>query len=201
MATTTYDFPNIIRRTEDFSSREKQALVSTLSAAVGKVALVTADEVVVSTTTLTNSSCRVNGLKAGKLYLVRALAQMTNATAAGGAKAALDLTNTQTSAVFAGTQTCVHAMTATVTQIPATAGPTAGAAGGVHVTALADASAIGASTSGTGSAVQVLFEGFIQPQNDGDLVLQTASASGSTAQTLKAGSYLQVLPLNPARSQ
>lgn len=189
MASTTYDFPGVVKRVEDFSNREKMALQVALGAAVGKVSLCSADEVVVSTTTLTNSTVRVNGLKAGKLYFVQAIAQMTNATTGNGGKAALDLTGTQTTALFAGTQTCGHTFT-TPTLIPAI----------LPIQPLADAAASGASGTGSGP-VSVIFQGFVQPQNDGDLILQTASAGGATAQTLKAGSFLQVMPLNPARSQ
>ena len=189
MASTTYDFPLVVKKTEDFSPREKTALNVALGAAVGKVALCTADEVVVSTTTLTNSTVRVNGLKAGKLYLVRAVATMTNATTGNGGTAALDLQGTQTTALFAGTQIYGHTFT-TPTLVPAI----------LPVTPLADAAASGASGTGSGPT-SVIFEGFVQPQNDGDLILQTASAGGATAQTLKAGSFLQVTPLNPARSQ
>lgn len=189
MASTTYDFPLVVKRTEDFSNREKSALVALANATAGKVSLCTADEVVVSTTTLTNTSVRVNGLKAGKLYFVRAVALMTVATPAQGAKAALDLTGTQTTALFAGTQTTGHTYTS-ATLIPAT----------VLVQPLADAVASGVSGTGTG-ATSIIFEGFVQPQNDGDLILQTANATSTAAQTLKAGSYLQVMPLNQSRSQ
>lgn len=185
MASTTYDFPLVVKRTEDFSNREKSALVNLANASAGKLVLVTATEAGPGSTTLTNTTVRVNGLKAGKAYMVECVAIGVNATAANGFRAALDLTGTQTTAVFAGSISAQATGTTLVQTEPAFADAAAGIITGATIT----------------SPCAVTICGFLKPQNDGDLILQIASGGSTTIPTLQLGSYLRVMPLDQSRSQ
>ncbi len=185
MASTTYDFPTVIKRTEDFSQRMKSALVNLSNAAAGKLVVVTATEAGPANTTLTNTTVRVNGLKAGKSYMVECVAVGVNATAANGFRAALDLTGTQTTAVFAGNTSAQATGTTLVQTEPAFADAAAGIITGATIT----------------SPCTVSIRGFLKPQNDGDLVLQIASGGSTTIPTLQLGSYLRVMPLDANRYQ
>lgn len=169
----------------------KQQLGSIVKNAVGVTCVCTEQENGAATTTQANTNLRVNGLKAGRRYRVTGIIRTSNATPANGTRIALNLTGTQTTAVLAGKLEVNSAVAFTT---PAYVGTTQVVAGTLAVpsVAIALATAYGMNGAGGGGLVTYNLEAILTPQNDGDLIVQVGSGTGSTQSRLDVGSVLEV---------
>lgn len=182
---------NSVNINASFDEQEKRTLRKIADAGVGVIAVCTEQENGAATTTPAATNLKVNGLKAGRRYKIDLKALTSNATAAGGTRINLNLSGTQTTAVFVGD--LFISSTVAFTTVTAT-GVTAVVAG---TTALPSASVAintnyGLGGTGGGGPVTFNMSGILIPQNDGDLVLQLASNVGSTQSRLEPGSVLSV---------
>lgn len=180
---------NSVNANGSFDEQEKRTLRKVTDTGAGIIAVCTEQENGAATTTPANTNLRVNGLKAGRRYLVKANVLASNATVANGARITFSLTGTQTTAVTIGSLTA-SATTAFTT--PAVVGFLNTAAGGSNSGAVLVNTAYAVSGAGGGSAVHFQGDFVVTPQNDGDLVVQLGSGTGSTQSRLDVGSVLQV---------
>ncbi len=174
-----------------FDSKEKDTLRLVTRASAGWIAVCTEQENGAAVVTPANTNLRVNGLRAGRRYLVDAKVLTSNATVANGSRIALNLTGTQTTAVLAATLLGTSTVAFTTVTATAVTALVAGAVITPSVT-LALGTAYGIGGTGGGGPVQYNVSGILIPQNDGDLIIQVGSGLNSTQSRLDVGSVLQV---------
>jgi hypothetical protein len=180
---------NKVNPSNNFDTPQKLILRSIAKSPTGVVAIVTASENGAASTTPANTNLRVNGLKAGRVYVVESNILVSNATVANGARIQYNLTGTQTTATTIGS---ITASATTAFGTPAVVGFLNAAAGGSNTGAVLVNTTYGMSGASAGSAVSFQGQFTVVPQNDGDLIVQVGSGTGSTQSTLVFGSYLAV---------